>query len=266
VLVAYRTARAAYDAGQASVVVAPLGDKRERLMVLADGTLTGTLGDAELDAVAARVAMERLRTGDASAVVEVSIDSGIIELYFEHLAPPETIVIYGASHVAMSLTVLANELGMRTIVVDGRERYATRDRFPHASEIRIGMPSEIAEQLPTSRRAYVVLLAHDYKYELPVLRHVLRTEAGYIGMLGSRRRGATIRSMLAEEGFTPSELARLHSPIGVDIGARSAAEIALAVMAEIVAVREGRVAQARPKQDVAASISPAPAARAAESV
>lgn len=265
-LIAYRAAREAYDAGQASVVVAALGDEPERLVVRSDGSLTGTLGDAERDAAAARIAMERLRRGDASAVLEVPIDGGMIELYFEHLAPPETIVIYGASHVAMSLTVLASELGMRTIVVDGRERYATRERFPRASEIRIGMPSEIAEQLPTSRREYIVLLAHDYKYELPVLRHVLRTEAGYIGMLGSRRRGATIRSMLAEEGFTPTELARLHSPIGVDIGARSAAEIALAVMAEIVAVREGRVAPASPKQEVAASVSAAPAVRAAESV
>ena len=265
-LVAYRAAGEAYDAGQASVVVAALGDKPDRLVVGADGSLTGTLGDAELDVVAARVAMERLRAGDASAVVDVRSGGDTIALYFEHLAPPETVVIYGASHVAMSLTVLASELGMRTIVVDGRERYATRERFPHASDIRIGMPSEIAEQLRTSRRSYVVLLAHDYKYELPVLRHVLRSDAGYIGMLGSRRRGATIRSMLAEEGFTPAELARLHSPIGVDIGARSAAEIALAVMAEIVAVREGRVSRAQSRQEVAAPMPAAPAARAAESV
>ena len=266
-LVAYGAAREAYDAGHASIVVAALGDKPDRLVVRVDGSSSGTLGDAELDTAAARVAMDRLRTGDGSAVVEVPIGGGTIALYFEHLAPPETVVIYGASHVAMTLTVLARELGMRTIVVDGRDRYATRERFPHASEIRIGMPSEIAEQLPASRRMYVVLLAHDYKYELPVLRQVLRGDAGYIGMLGSRRRGATIRSMLAEEGFTPSELARLHSPIGIDIGARSAAEIALAVMAEIVAVREGRPAHARARPEVAATTMPAAhGVRAAESV
>jgi xanthine dehydrogenase accessory factor len=261
-LVAYRAARVAYDAGEPSVVVAALGDKPDRLLVRADGSLSGTLGDAKMDEVAARVAVERLRAGDTSAVIDVPIGSGTIALYFEHLAPPETVVVYGASHVAMSLTVLASELGMRTIVVDGRERYATRERFPHASEIRIGMPSEIAEQLPTSRRTYVVLLAHDYKYELPVLRQVLRGDAGYIGMLGSRRRGATIRSMLVEEGFTPTELARLHSPIGVDIGARSAAEIALAVLAEIVAVREGRASHTRARQEVAAPLEAAPVARA----
>lgn len=117
---------------------------------------------------------------------------------------------------------------------------ATRERFPSVEEIHVGMPSEIVESLGATRRTYVVLLAHDYKYELPVLRAVLRGDAGYIGMLGSRRRGTTIRAMLAEEGLTASELSRLHSPIGLGIGAKSAAEIALAIAAEIVAVREKR--------------------------
>jgi xanthine dehydrogenase accessory factor len=117
---------------------------------------------------------------------------------------------------------------------------ATRSRFPFADEIHVGMPSDFAERLPATSRTYVVLLAHDYKYELPVLRVVLRGEAGYVGMLGSKRRGDTIRAMLAEEGFSDLELQRLHSPIGLTIGAKSAAEIALAIAAEIVAVREGR--------------------------
>jgi len=152
-------------------------------------------------------------------------------------------VIYGASQVAMSFVSFAHELGMRTVIVDGRERMASRARFPLADEIHVGMPSEIAERMPATTRTYVVLLAHDYKYELPVLRVVLRSKAGYIGMLGSRRRGETIRALLAEEGFTALELERLSSPIGLSIGAKSAAEIALAIAAEIVAVREhGRTA------------------------
>jgi xanthine dehydrogenase accessory factor len=104
-----------------------------------------------------------------------------------------------------------------------------------------------------------VLLAHEYKYELPVLRHVLRSDAGYVGMLGSRNRGATIKSMLAEEGFSSEELARLQTPIGVDIGARSAAEIALAVAAEIVAAREGRLPRA--VSEALATRAPTAAAR-----
>jgi xanthine dehydrogenase accessory factor len=146
----------------------------------------------------------------------------------------------------MSLVTFARELGMRTVVVDGREQMATRARFPLADEIIVGMPSEFAQQTPATRRTYIVLLAHDYKYELPVLREVLRGEAGYIGMLGSRRRGESIKAMLRDEGFTSAELSCLRTPIGLSIGAKSAAEIALAIASEIVAVREGpRASRAR---------------------
>jgi xanthine dehydrogenase accessory factor len=241
-IVAYRAARDAYDAGRASVVVTCLDGRAERLTIEESGMIVGTLGDAMLDARARELATSRLVEGTGSGVERITHEDRELALFFERIAPPENVMIYGASHVAMSLVVFARELGMRTVIVDGRERMATRDRFPLADEIHVGMPSDIAAQWHATARTYIVLLAHDYKYELPVLREVLRSDAGYIGMLGSRRRGATIRAMLAEEGFTPEELARLRTPIGLGIGAKSAAEIALAIAAEIVAVREGRVA------------------------
>lgn len=241
---AYGEARRAYEAGRASVVVAPLNDERHRLFVEETMATSGTLGDAILDARAIAIAAGRLASGRESGVEQVLSSHGDVSLFFERIAPPECVVIFGASQVAMSLVPFARELGMRTVVVDGRERMATRGRFPSADEIHVGMPSDFAERLAASSRTYVVLLAHDYKYELPVLRVVLRGEAGYIGMLGSKRRGGTMRTMLAEEGFTDAELDRLHSPIGLTIGAKSAPEIALAIAAEIVAVREQRRASA----------------------
>ena len=241
---AYAAARVAYEAGRASMVVARLDEGRERLAVDESGVTTGTLGDDVLDRHATDVALRRLASAQTSGVERVAIGDERTPLFFERLAPPETVVIYGASHVAISLAVFARELGMRVVVVDGRERMATRGRFPTADEIHVGMPSEIAQQLRPTKRTYVVLLAHDYKYELPVLREVLRSDAAYIGMLGSRRRGESIRSMLSDDGFTTSELSRLRTPIGLMIGAKSAAEIALAIAAEIVAVREGRDAAA----------------------
>ena len=241
---AYAAARVAYEAGRASMVVARLDEGRERLAVDESGVTTGTLGDDVLDRHATDVALRRLASAQTSGVERVAIGDERTPLFFERLAPPETVVIYGASHVAISLAVFARELGMRVVVVDGRERMATRGRFPTADEIHVGMPSEIAEQLRPTKRTYVVLLAHDYKYDLPVLREVLRSDAAYIGMLGSRRRGESIRSMLSDDGFTTSELSRLRTPIGLMIGAKSAAEIALAIAAEIVAVREGRDAAA----------------------
>lgn len=237
---AYRTAQTAYEAGRASIVVAHLDQRRERLVVDESGQLSGTLGDAALDGIAREIAAKRLASSEPSGVERISTDDREVALFFERLAPPETVVIYGATQVAMSLAVFARELGMHTVIVDGRERMATRERFPLADEIHVGMLSDFAEHHAATKQSYVVLLAHDYKYELPVLREVLRGEAAYVGMLGSRRRGESIRSMLLEDGLTHAELSRLRTPIGLSIGAKSAAEIALAIAAEIVAVREGR--------------------------
>jgi len=161
-------------------------------------------------------------------------------VFLDRVAPPTTVMIVGAGQVAMSLTRFARELGMRTIVIDGRERYATRDRFPDADEIRIGMPSEIVGSLPATKHVAAVLVAHDYKYELPVLRQLLRAAVGYLGMLGSKKRGAAVRDMLRQEGFTDDELARIHTPIGLDLGGKQSPEVALAIIAEIVAVRSGK--------------------------
>lgn len=246
VVAAYDAARAEVDAGRPAVVVAPLAGASRRLAVGREGILAGSLGDRALDEAACDAARSRLED-TASAVLEIHTGPTSTRCYFELLRPPETVVVYGAGEVAMSLAVIARELGMRTVVVDGRERYATRERFPHADEILVGMPSEIAERLAGGASTYAVLVAHDYKYDLPVLRHVLRGDIGYIGLLGSRRRGATIREMLRDEGFTDAELARIHTPIGLAIGAKSAPEIALAIAAEIVAERERARTGRRPE-------------------
>jgi xanthine dehydrogenase accessory factor len=139
----------------------------------------------------------------------------------------------------MPLVTLSRTLGFRTVVVDGRPRLATRERFPDTDELVVGIPSEVTTRVPLLPSTAVVLVAHDYKYDLPVLRHVLATPAGYVGMLGSRRRGEAILKLLREEGVAEDALARIHVPIGLDLGARSAPEIALAILAEIVATRYG---------------------------
>jgi xanthine dehydrogenase accessory factor len=161
-------------------------------------------------------------------------------VYVELHAPPLTLLVFGATHVAMPLVSLARVLGLRTVVVDGRERFATRERFPHADDLIVGMPSEIAERLPLGPSSLVVLLAHDYKYDLPVLRAVLASDAAYVGVLGSARRGRALLEFLAEEGVPPDALARVRVPTGLDIGARTPEEIALSVIAEAMAVQRGR--------------------------
>jgi len=166
------------------------------------------------------------------------------------------------------MTELARVLGYRTVVIDGRPRFATRERFPQVDELRIGIPSELVGEYPLAPSTALVLMAHDYKYDLPVLHKALATDVGYIGMLGSTRRGAAILKLLAEEGQSEAALKRVRVPIGLDIGARSAPEIALAVMAEIQAVRGGGTGQpmsTKPHRDSVPVSGPSGSAPASKS-
>jgi xanthine dehydrogenase accessory factor len=234
---AYSTIRAESEMGRHSVAVAPLSGATARLVVREDGSTVGTLGDPALDREACVQAAEVMRHSSRT----IALAAGNGERYFFELhGPATTLIIFGAGHVAMPLVTIAHALGWRTILVDGRERYATRERFPDADEIRIGLLSDIAESLDYNASTFVVLVAHDYKYELPVLRVVLQREPAYIGLLGNRRRGAALLNFLAEEGIDAETRARVHVPVGLDIGAQTAAEIALSVAAQAVAVRAGR--------------------------
>ncbi|HEX6533111.1 MAG TPA: XdhC family protein [Gemmatimonadaceae bacterium] len=241
VVAAYEAIRAESAVGRRSVAVVPLGGGgvRGRLVVRENGTTVGTLGDPALDRAAREQALDVIgRATSRSLALERGGEW--VPLFFELHGPATTLVVFGAGHVAMPLARFARALGWRTIIADGRERYATRERFPEADEIRIGILSEIAEQLTYDASTFVVLVAHDYKFEVPVLRVLLQREPAYIGLLGNRKRGRAVLDFLAEEGVPREALARVHVPVGLDIGAQTAAEIALAMVAEAVAVRNGR--------------------------
>jgi xanthine dehydrogenase accessory factor len=238
VAAAHATARAMLARGEAVVIASPLDGNAAALVLSESGARNGTLGGAALDASAATIAADVLVSG--SRIAPIDVGGASRQFFFDRQSPPTTIVIVGAGQIAMSLTRMARELEMRTIVVDGRDRYATRERFPDADEIRVGMPSEIIAGIAPSKRVAVVLIAHDYKYELPALRLLLRSPLAYVGMLGSKKRGEAVRALLREEGFTADELARIHSPIGLDIGGKSPPEVALSILAELVAVRSGK--------------------------
>ena len=249
---ALRLAQEEMTAGRRVVIVAPLDGRAERLVVFERGQRAGTLGEPALDAAAMAACtayFERGRSGTST----LEQASGATRLYFEVHAPPSTLVVFGATHVAMPLVEMARVLGLRTVVVDGRERFATRERFPTADELIVGMPSEIAERLPLGAHSLVVLLSHDYKYDLPVLRAVLASEAVYVGCLGSARRGKAMLEFLADEGVPSAQLERVRIPVGLDIGARSASEIAVSVLSEALAVERGRAGGAMRDRRRAAS-------------
>ncbi|MGH6689659.1 MAG: XdhC family protein [Gammaproteobacteria bacterium] len=215
-----------------------------KLLLLDDGTSEGTLGEPFLDQRFSAEAREAMTRGTSRTLFLEGVRA-----FVEVFAPPAQLLVVGAGHVAMPLTTLARTLGYRTIVLDGRPRFATRERFPDVDELRIGIPSELVLEYPLTPETALILVAHDYKYDLPVLRHALATNVGYVGMLGSARRGRTILQFLRDEGVTDEVLARVRVPIGLDIGARSAPEIALAILAEIQAVRGG--GSGRPMSDKA---------------
>ncbi len=168
------------------------------------------------------------------------------EWFIERMAPPDMLVVVGATDVALALTRLATALRLRVLVVDGRERAATSERF--GAPVHVGMPSDLVR--PYLRPGtYLVLASHDYRYELPILREALRAPLRFVGMLSSRTRAAAMRALLREDGLTGEELARLHAPIGLDIGGREPEDIALSIAAQIVAVREGKPIAHRAEAD-----------------
>jgi xanthine dehydrogenase accessory factor len=243
----YERAQRHAAAGQTAAIVTRLdGEVGRKLLVLDDGAVEGTLGDAFLDERFSREAREAMAMG-ASRTLFLEGTRAFVEV----LAPPARLIVVGASHVAMPLVALAKVLGYRTVVLDGRPRFATRERFPEVDELRVGIPSELVAEYPLTASTALVLVAHDYKYDLPVLRRALATDVGYIGMLGSSRRGDAILKLLTEDGVSDPQRKRIRVPIGLDLGARSAPEIALAIMAEIQAVRGGGSGQplsAKPRQ------------------
>jgi xanthine dehydrogenase accessory factor len=225
-------------AGGRGAIVTRLEGDSGKLLVLDDGSVEGTFGDAFLDE---RFVAEA-RTAIAAGASRTLFLEGI-RAFAEVVTPPSLLLVIGASHVAMPLMTLARTLGYRTAVIDGRPRFATRERFPDVDDLKIGIPSELVTGYPLIPTTALVLVAHDYKYDLPVLRHALASTVGYIGMLGSARRGAAILKLLREEGVDEASLARVRVPIGLDLGSRSAPEIALAVLAEIQMVRTGATGQ-----------------------
>jgi len=159
--------------------------------------------------------------------------------FVEPFRRPAHLVIIGAIHIAIPLHRLAKLMGYRVTVIDARAKFATKARFPDADELIIAWPDEAIGQLVVDNSTYVVVLTHDPKFDLPALRSVLGKEAGYIGAIGSRKTNQNRFDALREEGFTDEQLARVHGPIGLDLGSRGAEETALGILAEITAVRFG---------------------------
>lgn len=211
----------------------------KKLLMWPDRQRLGTLGSEELDTrVVERAA--HLFVAQRSERTEFRVGEEAVEVLIEVFPPPPKLVIVGAVHIAIPLVTFARELGFRTIVVDARAAFATPERFPHAHQVIVAWPSEALQQIGLDESTYVVVLTHDDKLDNPALKVALESPARYVGALGSRKTHAQRVEALKAMGITDRQLARIHTPIGLDIGAQRPEEIAVAIMAEIVAARNGR--------------------------
>ncbi len=217
------------------------GTPGAKLLVLPEG-IQGTLGDAALDARVAKDAREMIARAENKTITYApeSGEASAAEAFIETYPPPHKVVIVGAGHIAIPLTTFAKTLGYRVIVVDARAAFATPERFPHADEVICEWPDEVLTRIPLHLATAAAVLTHDPKFDEPTLRVLLKSDVGYIGAIGSRKTSQERNERLKQQGITDEQLARIHAPIGLNIGAVSPEEMALAIMAEIVAARHGR--------------------------
>jgi xanthine dehydrogenase accessory factor len=196
----------------------------------------GTLGSTELDDMAADLAARSLSEGSTGLLQLVEGVDVFVDLY----DLPPLLVIIGAVHVAQAIVPFAERLGFRIVVADARGTLATRERFPTVDELLVAWPEEAYAQLPISPTTAIVILTHDPKFDEPAILGALQTSAGYIGAVGSRKTNVDRRQRLLEAGASEADLDRLHGPIGLNIGGSSPEDMAISILGEIIAVRNGR--------------------------
>lgn len=225
------------EAGGRGARVIRLDGAGAGLLVRADGAVEGSLGPGGLDAEAVAAA-EELMWAERSAR---RVLAGDVEVFVDVVHPPPRLVVVGAVDFAASVCEIARAAGFRAFVVDPRGRFATPERFPAAEEVVVAWPADGFARLGGLDRATAVaVLTHDPKLDDDALVAALRSPAGYVGAMGSRKAQAVRRERLLAAGLGEEEIARLRAPIGLDLGAVSAGETALSIVAEIVAERHGR--------------------------
>ena len=248
----------------ATIISAPEGavpGRGAKLLVREDGTRLGGFGGGDFedavieDCTSALTAFPRNAIqaryyrpeGERVHRLEVKGGAGAYEVMLEIVEAPVTLLVVGGGHIGLSLATIAAHVGFSVAVLDDRAMFANAERFPMADRIMCGDFTELLADFPIHRNTYVVMVSRGHKQDETALRAVVSRKAGYVGMIGSRRRVATVLRHLAEEGAPIDDLEAVYTPIGYDIGAETPEEIAVSIMAEIIAVR--RRASGRPMRE-----------------
>jgi xanthine dehydrogenase accessory factor len=226
-----------------------------KIMVTSAKRVYGSLGDDRLNSMAANIAEDLLSKALSRTVaLDKSFQpldepqQAALEIFVEAIGINPDLFIFGASQVAVPVASLASQAGFRVHVVDTRPRFANRERFPTANEILVGFPGEIAREHTFNQFSFALLLGHAAKHDLPVLDVLLRTDVKYIGVLGGARRAAALLNRLGEMGYSHKDIARVKIPVGLDIGAETPEQIAVAIVGELLMVRTGKKLKGGQKQ------------------
>ena len=231
----------AYDGGQpvslATVVNAKDGGPAigSKLLLRVDGSVSGSLGNAELDAKAIEIAQ---KVADLGSNESFSLDDGT-EVFVEGFTTPPTLVMVGGGHVGKATADLAHSLGYRVYLVDDRPEFSNEERFPYADKTVVAPYDKWAEHLNLNVNSFVVVATRGHRYDDMALESALSTRARYIGLLGSRRKTIMIYRRLLEQGVPLERLKEVSAPVGLNIGALEPEELAVSIMSEIIMVRRG---------------------------
>lgn len=232
----YDEARKLAAEGRVAVVATvvdgePIGIKA----LFTDRVVQGSLGD-DVDQAVLQVIRETDGT-PTSGLISVGEETRVFLDVFE---PSPQLIIFGAVHAAQALDWFARKLGYRVVVTDARRALATRERFPDTDQLLVAWPDEAYEQLTITPATAIAILSHDPKFDEPALLGALKTNARYIGAVGSRKTNQERRERLKAAGVSDEQIARIHGPIGLNIGGSTPEEMAISILAEIIAVTHGR--------------------------
>jgi xanthine dehydrogenase accessory factor len=223
--------------------------KTAKMLVCDDGSIVGTIGGGCVEAEVWQAAQEVMETEKPRSMTfdlnqDPKSDTGLVcggtlEIFIEPILPPAVLYLFGAGHVAANVSKIASQAGFDVTVVDDREAYANRERFPEANEVMAEDFATALARLQPSESSFIVIVTRGHHDDMRILRWAVQTSARYIGMIGSKRKTIAIFDELRKEGIAANLFQKVHAPIGLDIGAVTPEEIAVSITAELIARRRG---------------------------
>ncbi|MHB8618305.1 MAG: XdhC family protein [Chloroflexota bacterium] len=205
-----------------------------KMVITWDGRQTGGLGSPELEARVLEDLKGVMHTRQVTTKSYQLAPGQTAEVFFELFMPPPTLIVVGAGHIAVPLAAMGKMLDYEVVVIDDRATFANKTRFPTADRVMVQDYEEAITSLDITPSTFIVLVTRGHRHDVLSLRKVIQKPAGYIGMIGSRRRVFAVLKLLKDEGVSLGDLAKVKAPIGIDIGAQTPAEIAICILGEIV--------------------------------